>query len=292
MVTKFKTKIITTQEEIDKVTSMPSSSTEQNQYLKQAIQDGKIKLEDCYILEHNHQIVARAIIMNDCYLGLYTLENIGQENANEFLANILKKYPNREFRTDLYSDKKNYKAVYSSLLANGFKDLIHKESYTIQVTPVCKDSKLSFKPIESTDEILLADLFIQVVKDNKDSTILKEIKEKGLYDGSRDFFLELKQGDFQRKLWEIAYFENEPIGFVIVQRFTESDAGISYIGVVPEYRGNHFSRDLLFKAINLTHQYKIKKLIADIDVENYPMRNNLLNCGFTLDCTETVFFKK
>jgi hypothetical protein len=21
------------------------------------------------------------------------------------------------------------------------------------------------------------------------------------------------------------------------------------------------------------------------------MRNNLLNCGFTLDCTETVFFK-
>lgn len=285
------TKTITTQEEIDKVTSMASSSPEQNQYLKQAIQDSKIKLEDCHFLEHNHHVLARAIIMYDCYLGLYTLENIDQEIANEFLANVLKRYPNREFQADLYSDKRNYKAIYTSLLANGFKDLIHKESYTIQVAPVYKDSKLSFKSMESNDEALLVDLFIKVVKDNKDSTILKEIKEKGIYEGSRDFFMELKQIDFQRKLWVIAYLENDPIGFVIIQRLTESDAGIGYIGVVPEYRGNHFTQDLLFESINLAYQYKIKKLIADIDVENYPMRTNLLSCGFTMDCTETLFIK-
>lgn len=285
------TKTITTQEEIDKVTSMVSSSPEQNQYLKQAIQDGKIKLEDCHFLEHNHHVLARAIIMYDCYLGLYTLENIDQEIANEFLANVIKRYPNREFQADLYSDKRNYKAIYTSLLANGFKDLIHKESYTIQVAPVYKDSKLSFKSMESNDEALLVDLFIKVVKDNKDSTILKEIKEKGIYEGSRDFFMELKQIDFQRKLWVIAYLENDPIGFVIIQRLTESDAGIGYIGVVPEYRGNHFTRDLLFESINLAYQYKIKKLIADIDVENYPMRTNLLSCGFIMNCSETLFIK-
>ncbi len=285
------TKTITTQEEIDKVTSMASSSPEQNQYLKQAIQDGKVKLEDCYFLEHNHHVLARAIIMYDCYLGLYTLENIDQEIANEFLANVLKRYPNREFEADLYSDKRNYKAIYTSLLANGFKDLIHKESYTIQAAPVYKDSKLSFKSMESNDEALLVDLFIKVVKDNKDSTILKEIKEKGIYEGSRDFFMELKQIDFQRKLWVIAYIENDPIGFVIIQRLTESDAGIGYIGVVPEYRGNHFTRDLLFESMNLAYQYEIKKLIADIDVENYPMRTNLLSCGFTMDCSETLFIK-
>lgn len=285
------TKTITTQEEIDKVTSMASSSPEQNQYLKQAIQDGKVKLEDCYFLEHNHHVLARAIIMYDCYLGLYTLENIDQEIANEFLANVLKRYPNREFQADLYSDKRNYKAIYTSLLANGFKDLIHKESYTIQAAPVYKDSKLSFKSMESNDEALLVDLFIKVVKDNKDSTILKEIKEKGIYEGSRDFFMELKQIDFQRKLWVIAYLENDPIGFIIIQRLTESDAGIGYIGVVPEYRGNHFTRDLLFESMSLAYQYKIKKLIADIDVENYPMRTNLLSCGFTMDCSETLFIK-
>lgn len=176
-------------------------------------------------------------------------------------------------------------------MANGFKDLIHKESYTIQVAPVYKDSKLSFKSMESNDEALLVDLFIKVVKDNKDSTILKEIKEKGIYEGSRDFFMELKQIDFQRKLWVIAYLENDPIGFVIIQRLTESDAGIGYIGVVPEYRGNHFTRDLLFESINLAYQYKIKKLIADIDVENYPMRTNLLSCGFIMNCSETLFIK-
>ncbi|WP_346887994.1 GNAT family N-acetyltransferase [Clostridium sp. UBA1056] len=289
MITTFKTKVLTTQEEIDKVTSMQSSSPEQNYYLKQAIQDGEIKLEDCYILEHNHQVLARAIIMNGCYLGLYTLENVSEESANEFLANVLKQYPNRKFRTDLYSDKKNYNIVFSSLLANGFKDITHKESYTIQVTPVYKDSKLSFKAIDLNDETLLVDLFIQTSRDNKDSSILKEIKEKGLKDGSRDFFLELKQLDFERELWAIAYFENKPIGFIIITRLTDSDAGIGYIGVVPEYRGNHFSQDLIFKAISLAYQYKIKKLIADIDVENYPMRNNLINCGFTLDCTEISF---
>lgn len=289
MVTTFKTKVLTTQEEIDKVTSMQSSSPEQNYYLKQAIKDGEIKLEDCYILEHNYQVLARVIIMNGCYLGLYTLENISEESANEFLANVLKQYPNRKFRTDLYSDKKNYDIVFSSLLANGFKDITHKESYTIQVTPVHKDSKLSFKAIDLNDETLLVDLFIQTSRDNKDSSILKEIKEKGLKDGLRDFFLELKQLDFERKLWVIAYFENKPVGFIIITRLTESDAGIGYIGVVPEYRGNHFSQDLLFKAINLAHLYKIKKLIADIDVENYPMRNNLINCGFILDCTEISF---
>lgn len=289
MITTSKTKVLTTQEEIDKVTSMQSSSPEQNYYLKQAIQDGEIKLEDCYILEHNHQVLARAIIMNGCYLGLYTLENVSEENANEFLTNVLKQYPNRKFRTDLYSDKKNYNIVFSSLLANGFKDITHKESYIIQVTSVHKDSKLSFKAIDLNDEALLADLFIQTSRDNKDSSILKEIKEKGLKDGSRDFFLELKQLDFERELWAIAYFENKPVGFIIITRLTESDAGIGYIGVVPEYRGNHFSQDLLFKAINLAHLYKIKKLIADIDVENYPMRNNLINCGFILDCTEISF---
>ncbi len=289
MVTTFKTKVLTTQEEIDKVTSMQSSSPEQNYYLKQAIQEGEIKLEDCYILEHNHQVLARAIIMNGWYLGLYTLENVSEENANEFLANVLKQYPNRKFRTDLYSDKKNYDIVFSSLLANGFKDIIHKESYTIQVTPVYKDSKLSFKAIDLNDETLLVDLFIQTSRDNKDGSILKEIKEKGLKDGSRDFFLELKQLDFERELWVIAYFENKPVGFIIITRLTENDAGIGYIGVVPEYRGNNFSQDLLFKAINLAHLYKIKKLIADIDVENYPMRNNLINCGFILDCTEISF---
>lgn len=287
----YQTKILTTQEEIEKVTSMKSSSMEQNQYLAQAIQNKQIRLEDCYILEHNHEIYARVIIMNDCYLGLYTLESISQEQANEFLANILRKFPNREFTTDLYSDKKNYDTVYSSLLTNGFKDLIHKESYTVNVSPVYNESKLSFKSIESTGEKLLVDLFTDVAKDNKDNTILKQIKEKGFYDGSKDLFLELKQIDFKKELWLIAYFNDKPVGFIIVQSLTERDGGIGYIGIVPEYRGNHFSCDLLFKAINLAHQYNIKKLIADIDVENHPMRNNLLSCGFKLDCTETVFFR-
>lgn len=290
--TEFETKMITTQDEIYKATSMPSSSQEQNQYLRQAIQDKEIKLEHCYILVHNHQIVARAIIINDCYLGLYTLENIGQEEANEFLARVLKKYPNKELSTDLYSDKKNCKIIYASLLANGFKDVIHKESYTIQPAPVYRNSKLSFKSMDSKDENLLTHLFIQTAKDNKDSTVLKEIKEKGLKKASSDFISELKQLDFKRELWVIAYLKNEPIGFVIVQRLMEGIAGVGYIGVMPEYRGNNFSQDLLSKAINLSYEYKIKKLIADIDVENYPMRNNLINSGFTMDCSETVFFKE
>lgn len=292
MVTTFKTKMLTTQEEIDKVTSMQSSSSEQNYYLKQAIQQGDIKLEDCYILEHNHQVLARAIIMDDCYLGLYTLENIDEENANEFLSKVLKQYPNRKLSTDLYSDKKNYNLTFSSLLANGFKDISHKESYTIEVTPVNKESRLSFKAMDLNDETLLVDLFIQTSRDNKDSIIIKKIKEKGLKDGSRDFFLEFKQLDYQRELWVIAYFENKPVGFIIITRLTDNDAGIGYIGVVPQYRGNHFSQDLLLKAIDLAYLHKIKKLIADIDVENYPMRNNLINCGFTLDCTEIVFLRE
>jgi hypothetical protein len=57
----YQTKILTTQEEIEKVTSMKSSSVEQNQYLAQAIQNKQIRLEDCYILEHNYEIYARAI---------------------------------------------------------------------------------------------------------------------------------------------------------------------------------------------------------------------------------------
>lgn len=292
MVTTFKTKVLTTQEEIDKVTSMQSSSSEQNYYLKKAIQQGDIKLEDCYILEHNHQVLARAIIMDDCYLGLYTLENIDEGNANEFLSKVLKQYPNRKFSTDLYSDKKNYNLTFSSLLANGFKDINHKESYTIEVTPVDKESRLSFKAMDLNDETLLVDLFIQTSRDSKDSIIIKKIKEKGLKDGSKDFFLELKQLDFQRELWVIAYFENKPVGFIIITRLTDNDAGIGYIGVVPQYRGNHFSQDLLFNAIDLAYLHKIKKLIADIDVENYPMRNNLINCGFTLDCSEIVFLRE
>lgn len=288
----FRTKVAENPEEILKAASMPSSSMEQNQYLSQAVINGEIKPEECHLLLHKDEIVGRAVIFNDYYLGLYTLEDIEQEDANEFLENVLKKYPGRKFRTDLYSDKKNYKTVFSSLLENGFRDLIHKESYTINVAPVDRESKLSFKAIDSNEEELLVDLFIRAARDNRDSTVLKEIEEKGLKKGSRDFFLELKETDYERDLWVIAYYNNEPAGFVIIQRLTDSDAGIGYIGVVPEYRGNHFSEDLLYRAINLSCQYGIRKLIADIDVENHPMRNNLLSCGFKLDCRETVLFKE
>lgn len=291
MINEFETTILKTKEEIEKTASMPASSPEQNRCLKLDIESGNIKPEDCYILKYRDKIIGRTVIIEGSYLAYYTLEDISQESANEFLANVLKKYPGREFRTDLYSDKKNYELVYSSLLANGFKDMIHKESYTIKVFPVNINSKLTFKEAEPADEDLLVDLFMKVAEDNKDKTVLKEISEKGLYDASREFVMELRELNYEKKLWNIAYFDNKPAGFVIVQAFSDDDGGIGYIGVLPEYRGNHFSSDLLYKAINLASEYKMKKLIGDIDVDNQPMRNNLLSCGFKLDCSETVFFK-
>lgn len=292
MISEFEIKVIETKEEIEKATSMQASSPEQNQCLKQDIEVGNIRTEDCYILKYKDQVAARTVILDGSYLGYYTLENISQENANQFLANVLKRYPDREFRTDLYSDKKNYAAVYSSLLSNGFRDAVHKESYTIKVSNVLKESRLTFKGAGPDDEKLLVGLFMKVAENNKDNTVLKEIREKGLYNASKEFVMELKELNYEKKLWVIAYFEGKPAGFVIVQAFSDNESGgIGYIGVLPEYRGNHFSRDLLYKAVNLASEYKMDKLIGDIDVDNQPMRNNLLSCGFKLDCSETVFFK-
>lgn len=69
---------------------------------------------------------------------------------------------------------------------------------------------------------------------------------------------------------------------------TEGIGGINYIGVIPEKRGQGYINHLVIEGVKTLKDNNIKKVIADIDVKNYPLDKVLQKQGFKLDCTMLV----
>lgn len=87
-----------------------------------------------------------------------------------------------------------------------------------------------------------------------------------------------------RSSYFIGYEADDPVGMVGLSAFDEEGTGtISYIGVVPEYRGRGFGRRLLTAATAAARQRGFHQILSDVDVLNLPMRAAMVACGHQPD---------
>jgi len=142
------------------------------------------------------------------------------------------------------------------------------------------NKRLRFISLKETD----VDFFIKVLKDVTKGTLDREdrlnVKKDDKLKAAEKHFYSLKSIEYSPENWFLAYDKQEIIGLIIPQVLSNTKGTINYIGVIPEQRGKGYVIDLLDKGIKNLIKRNIDIIIADIDVENYPMKKALLNMNF------------
>lgn len=281
----MKIKNVETEKEVMLMSAMEASSVEQNQVIKEMYESNELQLENCFIMLDDDKVVARVILFANEHFGLYTLEDIQIEDAISFVKYVLKKSKCKKASMHLYSDKVNYQLVMNSLLSSGFKCAYEKESYVVK--PQDHETKLTYQNGKQIKKEIFMNMIKAVFANHKDRGILSDLQEYGLEKTSQDLY---NDGDVKKPEFYLAAFHHgEIVGFVFLKELAKHTAGIGYIGVLPEHRGNKYSSELLMIASKVAFEYGYKEIIADIDVENFAMRDNLLKAGYKKSCDEKVF---
>jgi hypothetical protein len=263
------------------------------------INDGITKLEWCFVIEDNEKFLGR-IVYGVLDNGLKIL-NIDIKDHSEIVIYKLLQSSLNEMKLKgltgvechLYSDKKYFEKYVEIFMKNGFnitqekKSFIWEKANTININRVSE--RLVFKKLQEVDSNDYIDAIEKVTEGTLDEDDLECITEFGSKQAAINYFNLLKDIDFNKSWWKLAYtHNNELIGLVIPQKFNEDVGAINYIGVVPKKRGNGYVNDLIVEGIRILNENNIKKIIADIDVKNYPLEKALNKEEFKLDCRMLV----
>ncbi|NYF11241.1 ribosomal protein S18 acetylase RimI-like enzyme [Leifsonia sp. AK011] len=139
-----------------------------------------------------------------------------------------------------------------------------------------RSSRLQFAP--AADEEFRAH-FARVAEGSLDAHTLDMVAREGveaLADNDLKFYLSLPG---ERSAWRIATWTDQSIGFIIPTR-TAYDASISYLGVLPEYRGRGYVNDLLAEMVHTHHDSGEARIVGTTDATNTPMRGAFERAGF------------
>ena len=125
-------------------------------------------------------------------------------------------------------------------------------------------------------------MFARVAEGSLDAHTLDMVAREGVHALAADdleFYLSLP-GD--RSAWQIATLrDGTAVGFVIPTR-TAYDASISYLGVLPEHRGNGYVHDLLAEMVHVHHNNGQQRIVGTTDAANSPMRAAFDRAGFSV----------
>lgn len=260
------------------------------------IDKGITKLDWCFVIEDNNDFLGRivyGVFNNQLNILDINVKKFNRDIVNELLRGSLERRELKEFseiECHLYSDKVDFDQYVNIFIKNGFKVAQEKKSFVWQAGSVDKQQqRLYFKSLEEIASDKYIDAIKQVTEQTLDRDDLNCIKEFGSEKAAINYFNLLKDIEFNKKWWKLAYtHDNELIGLVVSQKLNCDTGAINYIGVVPEKRGNGYVKDLLIEGIRILSEGNIKKIIGDIDVNNYPLEKALCNLNFKLDCKEVV----
>ncbi|WP_179274075.1 GNAT family N-acetyltransferase [Rhodococcus sp. 06-221-2] len=92
----------------------------------------------------------------------------------------------------------------------------------------------------------------------------------------------------RRESWQIAgRLDGTTVGFVVPTR-NAYDAAISYLGVLPEHRGQGYVDDLLSEMVRIHHDDGQHRIVGTTDAANAPMRAAFERAGFVVTRTRIV----
>lgn len=264
--------------------------------LESWINEGITKLEWCFVVEDHGNILGRLIygvFDNSLKMLDIWMKNFNDETKEKLLSDSLKIMKVKEFNNvecHLYSDKNNFQQYVKALTEVEFKVTQEKKSFVWEEEVINSLSgDLYFSTLEQVGSNEYINAIEKVTAGTLDEDDLAWVKEFGSKEAAIKYFNLLKDIDYNEGWWKLAYNqEQELLGLVVPQRLTEGIGGINYIGVIPEKRGQGYINYLVIEGVKTLKDNNIKKVIADIDIKNYPLDRVLPKQGFKLDCTMLV----
>lgn len=88
-----------------------------------------------------------------------------------------------------------------------------------------------------------------------------------------DELVEYAGSKFDGTWWNVAYLDDQPVGVVLPQEFSDSDGEgtLFYVGVVPEFRGRHLGRTLHARGLAFLRSHGVMRYAGSTDTRNLPM---------------------
>jgi len=140
-----------------------------------------------------------------------------------------------------------------------------------------RSGRLTFRPV--TDDAELLAVVRGTVDGTLDAHARRDLARAGVDAAARAIVEELPG---PRSLVRLAY---DPAGHCVgitVPGLRPWGADISYVGVLPEHRGNGYADDLLLEASHLLVEGGATEIVAATDVGNTPMAAAFARCGYVV----------
>ena len=146
---------------------------------------------------------------------------------------------------------------------------------------------LSFEPYTPQNHDRLLDVIENTLISSLDCPGLAQGRSlEQMLDGYRG------SGPFDPKLWQIARWQQQDVGCLLVNGPPrEPDWELTYLGVVPKFRGRQFGRQLAARAQWLAHEADCRRLLLAVDAANRPALEMYAQTGFWSWDRRSVFVK-
>lgn len=267
--------------------------------IKNMMEDGVTKPDWCFVSEDENKfysLIIYAVFDTDLEIININIKDFNKKESLEVLSKSLKIMKKQGFKkagVHIYSDKSDYVNYLDLLKKNNFKIIQEKKSFMLtDDSKITSLNRLRYKNLEEVGKDNFVEAIKKVTVKTLDEEDLENIKEYGEEKAAEKYFNTLKDIEFNPKMWKLAFLNDEFVGLVIPQVFSETTGAINYIGVIPEMRGNGYVFDLLNEGINSLHSKGIEKIIADIDINNFPLEKALIKNNFKLDSNMFVLVLK
>jgi mycothiol synthase len=100
------------------------------------------------------------------------------------------------------------------------------------------------------------------------------------------------QGHFDPRYWVLAHWQNQPVGVILLTEIPGAgEWELSYLGLVPEFRGRGLGQALIDMALILAAEAGAKQLVLAVDQRNQPAFKLYANAGFQFQGEKQVFLK-
>ena len=275
-------------------------------WIKRLFRTGETRPEWCFVVEEDGSHIGSAIYFqyegNESEMNLVGLvlpwegdyleagERLLQESTKELQASGIHKL---ESRCD--TRHKHHREMISLFEQLGFELIQDKHRYVLADLnrEYEHGNRLVFRTLGQVGEGEFTTAIERVTVDTLDRVDSKDVEILGSETSAREYFNILKSIDHNPDHWLLAYDESdELVGLVVAQNLSEAAGCINYIGVIPEHRGNGYSRDLLIEASELLRGVgSVEEIIADIDTENRPLEAALASLGYTRSKSMWVYHK-
>lgn len=283
--------------EIEVFANLKLSDRGFNETLLSWIEQGITKLEWCFVIEDKNDFqgnIVYGVFDNELVILDINIKEINEEVLEKFLRDSLKEMKSEGFKRvgcHIYSDKNAFEKYVQTFIKIGFNITQEKKSFVWEKGNYINkiSGNLFLKSLQEVNSEEYIDAIELVTEGTLDSDDLECIREFGSKQGAINYFNLLKGIHFNSNWWKLAYnCDDELIGLVVPQKLNDDIGAINYIGVVPAKRGRGHVKDLIIECIRILNENGIKKVIADIDVKNYPLEKALIEEGFRMDCSMLV----